>query len=70
VILDGDAALGVLVLRLWVESEHRLRIRVSTEPPVDNRPETSYAATKADALHMVEDWIDQLSPPEVPVTRR
>jgi hypothetical protein len=71
VILEEDAPLGVLVLRLWIESERRLRIRVSSGTGVESRvPVTSYAATKADALQLVGEWIDQLNPPEKPVTRR
>jgi hypothetical protein len=55
-VVDGAA---LMVLRLWTESGGRLRVRITASPGLDAAGMvTTYAATPAEVLARVQDWLD------------
>jgi hypothetical protein len=54
---------GLLVLRLWIEPGRRMRVRVTrTFELGPGQATTTYAASKAEVLQVVEQWLDELAP--------
>lgn len=60
----AGAAAGVLILRLWVEPDDRLRVRITSSTALDSsEPVTTYAASPAEALARVQEWLDAFVTP-------
>ncbi len=58
---------GVLVISAWIDGEtgdFRARVMQTTEPGTSEH-EISWAATPAEVLAMVEDWLGGLADPAV-----
>jgi len=47
-----------MVLRLWTEPGDRLRVRITASTELDAGTVTTYAATPAEVLARVQDWLD------------
>lgn len=55
---DGAEPHGLMVIHLWVESGERLRARITRTGVEESSPRTeSYAASQADIVRVVEDWV-------------
>jgi hypothetical protein len=49
---------GLMVIHLWIESGDRLRARITRTGVEASSPRIeSYAASKADVVRAVEDWV-------------
>lgn len=60
----AGAAAGVLILRLWIEPDDRLRVRITASTALDSaEPVTSYAASSAEVLDRVRQWLDAFVTP-------
>jgi hypothetical protein len=58
------SAAGVLILRLWVEVDDRLRVRITASTDLASaEPVTSYAASPAEVLARVQEWLDAFVTP-------
>jgi hypothetical protein len=59
---EEAGAAGLLVLRLWIEPDRRMRVRVTRTADLSPGQETTtYAASKAEVLRVVEQWLDELA---------
>jgi hypothetical protein len=55
-VQDGTA---LMVLRVWTDADDRLRVRITASPGLDAAGTvTTYAATPAEVLARVRDWLD------------
>jgi len=53
-----------MVLRLWTEHGDRIRVRVTSSSQLDGSDAvTSYAATPAEVLALVQEWLDSFVTP-------
>ena len=53
-----------MVLHLWTESGDRMRVRITRTFDVrTGASTTSYAATRAEVLEQVGDWLDSVVTP-------
>jgi hypothetical protein len=60
----AEEAAGLMVLRLWTEHGDRIRVRVTSSSQLDGSDAvTSYAATPAEVLALVQEWLDSLVTP-------
>jgi hypothetical protein len=60
----ADGAAGLMVLRLWTEHGQRLRVRITESTQLDgNDSVTSYAATPAEVVAAVENWLNSFVTP-------
>ena len=60
----AEGAAGLMVLRLWTEPGGRLRVRITASPGLDAAGTvTTYAASPAEILAQVEDWLDHAVTP-------
>lgn len=51
---------GLLVLRLWTEPGLGMRVRITRSTDHGPGPATSYAASRAEVLAAVEQWMDDV----------
>jgi hypothetical protein len=59
-----EGAEGLLVLRLWTEDDGALRVRIIASRQVGGADATtSYAASPAEVLAFVQDWLDTVVTP-------
>ena len=56
------AAAGLVVLRLWMEPDHRMRVRITRAADLGRTHSTTYAASKAEVLLVVGQWLDEFAP--------
>lgn len=55
---------GLMVIHLWIEPGERLRARISRTGSEEAAPRIdAYAASQADVLRVVEDWIESFVTP-------
>jgi hypothetical protein len=54
----GEEGVALMVLRLWTEPGDRLRVRITASTELDAGTVTTYAATPAEVLARVQDWLD------------
>lgn len=60
----AEGAEGLLVLHLWTEDDGALRVRITSSRQVGGADATtSYAASPAEVLRFVQDWLDALVTP-------
>lgn len=53
-----------MVLHLWTEPGDRIRVRITRTTDVrTGTSTTSYAASRAEVLEQVDDWLDSLVTP-------
>ena len=58
-----ERAAGLLVLHVWAEPGDRFRFRVtSTIDTGSDERSSCYAATRAEVLQVVRDWLDEVAP--------
>jgi hypothetical protein len=58
----GTGTDGVLVLRLWIEPDQRMRVRITRATDLGPTERTTYAASKAEVLLVVDEWLDEFVP--------
>lgn len=65
--VGGPACL--MILHVWVESGHRLRVRlIRTDDVESGQTVTSYASTAPEVVAAVQRWLDEITGPSPAAT--
>ncbi len=53
-----------MILRVWIESGERMRVRITSTGDLSSEESvTTYASSREDVVEQVEDWLESLVTP-------